>query len=133
MHNKNFLALFSFILSILSAHACTCAPFTLQSSYFNSDTARVVKATPVQQMISISNQEVTYKLQLQHEYKACPPYPKTVSVTTSIQSAACGVSLQLNTPYIIALNSLSSTTTIGLCQVCSTHFIHCTTSAKTYY
>lgn len=119
MTSRISLSLFSFLLLLFSANACTCPPVSINSAYFNAGTKRFVKAK-----LALSypiGDKQAYTLRIEREYKACGKVPKYVGVLTSLTASLCGVTLKGQTSYIIALKSLNNAN-ISLCDVSFSHY-----------
>ena len=123
MNSSITIAFLTIIGLFVSANACTCLSSDLPDAYHNTFAKRFVKATPLSTFTN-SNKRF-YLLKIEQEYKACPPLPNRVLASTNLDSAACGIILTLNTPYIMPLNKLGLSAEINLCQVCSIKNFSC--------
>lgn len=113
MASKAAFLLLAALLS--SAFACKCINPTLHRTYYATDVANYVKTTVIS---SNTDQElglIKYILSVDKNFKGCAP-GKKVEVYTPESSAACGVSLDVGTQYVLPLRE-EKMRMIFLCDV----------------
>lgn len=102
--------------SLCIANACSCTfPAILKRDFFAPQTAMVIKGRVLSSgPLDISSGAMVYLIQTEVIYKGCN-VNNIITATSPDPSAACGVSLQVGTSYIIPL-SADVIPTLSQCQ-----------------